>query len=74
MRLAKAQPYECYEEMEFDIPSAVMVIATTATIRMEEMRQAMHGMRQCLERLGSPDGAGPVAVRDFKVTPPRVRP
>ncbi|QEL25875.1 NADH-quinone oxidoreductase subunit D [Bosea sp. F3-2] len=70
--LRKAQPYECYEEMEFDIPvGSHGDCYDRYLIRMEEMRQAVRIIRQCIERLRSPDGAGPVAAQDFKVTPPR---
>jgi NADH-quinone oxidoreductase subunit D len=70
--LRKAQPYECYSELEFDIP-----IGKNGDnydrycIRMEEMRQSTHIMKQCLEKLRSPDGSGPVTVLDNKVVPPR---
>jgi NADH-quinone oxidoreductase subunit D len=69
--LRKAQPYECYPEMEFDIP-----IGKNGDnydrylIRMEEMRQSVRIMRQCITKLRAPDGQGPVAVQDNKVFPP----
>ena len=40
-------------------------------IRMEEMRQSVRIMIQCLERLAAPDGQGPVSASDGKVVPPR---
>jgi NADH-quinone oxidoreductase subunit D len=40
-------------------------------IRMIEMRQSIRIMKQCLELLRSPSGAGPVAIEDNKITPPR---
>jgi NADH-quinone oxidoreductase subunit D len=70
--LRKAQPYECYEELEFDIP-----IGRNGdnydrqVIRMEEMRQSVRIMRQCIERLRRPDGQGLVMIDDQKVAPPR---
>jgi NADH-quinone oxidoreductase subunit D len=70
--LRKAQPYECYEDLDFDIP-----IGRNGdnydrqVIRMEEMRQAVRIMRQCLEKLRLPEGQGPVATRDGKIVPPR---
>jgi NADH-quinone oxidoreductase subunit D len=70
--LRKAQPYECYSELEFDIP-----IGKNGDnydrycIRMEEMRQAIKIMKQCLEKLGAPEGQGPVAVEDQKIVPPK---
>src|SRR3977135_3045043 len=58
--LRKAQPYECYAELDFDIP-----IGKNGDnydrycIRMEEMRQAVKIMAQCCEKLLSAAGAGP---------------
>src|SRR5215204_92354 len=69
--LRKAQPYECYSEMDFDIP-----IGKNGDnydrylVRMEEMRQAVHIMKQCLDKLRLPDGQGPVAIKDNKIVPP----
>jgi NADH-quinone oxidoreductase subunit D len=40
-------------------------------IRMIEMRQSVRIMRQCLEKLRSADGAGPVAIEDNKIFPPK---
>jgi NADH-quinone oxidoreductase subunit D len=37
---------------------------------MEEMRQSVRIMKQCLETLRSAQGAGPVAIRDNKIVPP----
>ena len=37
---------------------------------MEEMRQSVHIMRQCIEKLRAPDGRGPVTTLDGKVAPP----
>jgi Ni,Fe-hydrogenase III large subunit len=39
-------------------------------IRMEEMRQSVRIMKQCLEKLRLPEGRGPIAVRDNKIVPP----
>src|SRR6516162_6808576 len=70
--LRKSQPYECYADLEFDIP-----IGKNGDnwdrylIRMEEMRQAVRIMKQCIERLNSPAGRGPVLLPNHKVTPPR---
>jgi NADH-quinone oxidoreductase subunit D len=69
--LRKAQPYECYEELDFDIPVGKNGDNyDRQVIRMEEMRQSVRIMRQCLDRLRSPEGQGPVAARDGKVVPP----
>src|SRR5919205_1671524 len=70
--LRKAQPYECYEELEFDIPVGKNGDNyDRQVIRMEEMRQSVRIMKQCLAKLRSPDGQGPVLQRDGKVAPPK---
>ena len=70
--LRKAQPYECYEELDFDIPVGRNGDCYDRyCVRMAEMRQSAGIMRQCLERLKSKDGAGPVMVGDHKVAPPK---
>jgi NADH-quinone oxidoreductase subunit D len=70
--LRKSQPYECYGEMEFDIPIGKNGDCYDRyCIRMEEMRQSVRIMKQCIEKLRAPDGQGPVLAEDHKVTPPR---
>src|SRR5215469_11035212 len=70
--LRKAQPYECYAEMDFDIPIGKNGDCYDRyLIRMEEMRQSVRIMRQCIAKLRGPDGQGPVAVQDHKIFPPR---
>ncbi|MFL9826891.1 NADH-quinone oxidoreductase subunit D [Rhodoplanes sp. SY1] len=70
--LRRAQPYECYDEMEFDIPVGKHGDCYDRyLVRMEEMRQSIRIMRQCLAKLKQPDGQGPVLATDNKVTPPR---
>jgi NADH-quinone oxidoreductase subunit D len=70
--LRKAQPYECYSELDFDIPIGKNGNCFDRyLIRMEEMRQSTKIMKQCCERLRSPAGQGPVTVDDNKVVPPR---
>jgi len=65
--LRKAQPYDVYESMEFDIP-----IGKTGDcwdrylVRMEEMRQSLRIINQALDRMPG----GPVKVNDRKVAPP----
>ena len=69
--LRKSQPYECYEEMDFDIP-----VGTNGdnydrqVIRMEEMRESTKIMKQCVAKLLAPGGQGPVHAREGKLTPP----
>lgn len=65
--LRKSQPYEVYEEMDFDIPvGKTGDCYARYLIRMEEMRQSLRIMRQCLENM--PDGD--FKVNDYKVSPP----
>jgi NADH-quinone oxidoreductase subunit D len=70
--LRKAQPYECYAELDFDIPVGKNGDCYDRyLIRMEEMRQSVRIMKQCIERLNSRDGQGAVAADDNKVVPPK---
>ncbi|MFZ1814494.1 MAG: NADH-quinone oxidoreductase subunit D [Rhizobiaceae bacterium] len=70
--LRKAQPYECYDEMEFDIPIGKNGDCYDRyLIRMEEMRQSVRIMRQCISELNKPEGKGPVSADDNKVVPPK---
>jgi NADH-quinone oxidoreductase subunit D len=70
--LRKAQPYECYAEMDFDIPVGKNGDCYDRyCIRMEEMRQSVRIMKQCIQKLRASDGQGPVAVQDNKIFPPR---
>jgi NADH-quinone oxidoreductase subunit D len=70
--LRKAQPYECYSELEFDIPIGKNGDCFDRyLIRMEEMRQSTKLMKQCCEKLRSPAGQGPVTVDDHKIVPPK---
>src|ERR1700758_2461156 len=70
--LRKSQPYECYAEMDFDIPIGKNGDCYDRyLIRMEEMRQSVRIMKQCIAKLRAADGQGPVHVADHKVVPPR---
>jgi NADH-quinone oxidoreductase subunit D len=69
--LRKTQPYECYEELDFDIPVGRNGDNyDRQLIRMEEMRQSVRIMLQCIRKLREPDGQGPVSADDGKVVPP----
>ncbi len=69
--LRKAQPYECYDEMDFDIPIGKNGDCYDRyCLRMQEMRESIKIMKQCCERLMSADGAGPHVADDKKVVPP----
>jgi NADH-quinone oxidoreductase subunit D len=70
--LRKSQPYECYEEMDFDIPVGKNGDNYDRyLIRMEEMRQSVKIMRQCVEKLNAPEGKGPISNLDGKIVPPK---
>ena len=70
--LRKSQPYECYDEMDFDL-----AIGKNGDnydrycIRMFEMRESARIIAQCCEKLMSADGAGPVSNDNKKVVPPK---
>jgi NADH-quinone oxidoreductase subunit D len=70
--LRKAQPYECYSELDFDIP-----IGKNGDnydrylIRVQEMRESVKIMKQCVALLNSPAGQGPVSSADGKIVPPK---
>jgi len=69
--LRKAQPYECYAEMDFDIPIGRNGDCYDRyLVRMEEMRQSTRIMKQCIDKLNAADGKGPVSSADGKVVPP----
>ena len=68
--LRRSQPYECYSELEFDIPVGKNGDCYDRyCIRMEEMRQSIRIMKQCVERLRSTPGD--VVIDDNKIVPPR---
>jgi NADH-quinone oxidoreductase subunit D len=70
--LRKSQPYECYSEMEFDIPIGKNGDCYDRyLIRMEEMRQSVRIMRQCCELLLGKERVGPVSATDGKIVPPK---
>jgi len=70
--LRRAQPYECYSELDFDIPIGKNGDCYDRyLIRMEEMRQSTRIMQQCVDLLRSPEGRGPVSNTDNKVVPPK---
>jgi len=70
--LRKAQPYECYAEMDFDIPVGKNGDCYDRyCIRMFEMRESVRIMKQCIAKLREPAAQGRVTVDDNKIVPPR---
>ncbi len=70
--LRKSQPYECYSELDFDIPIGKNGDCYDRyLIRMLEMRESVKIMKQCCEQLKSASGAGPVTAANTRVVPPR---
>jgi NADH-quinone oxidoreductase subunit D len=70
--LRRSQPYECYNDFEFDIPVGKNGDCYDRyLVRMEEMRQSVRIMKQCIDKLTSGEGQGPVLAPNNKVTPPR---
>jgi NADH-quinone oxidoreductase subunit D len=68
--LRKAQPYEVYDRMEFDVPVGVNGDSYDRyLVRIEEMRQSNRIVMQCIEWLRQ--NPGPVMIDDRKVRPPR---
>ncbi len=67
--LRKKQPYAVYDRMDFDIPVGVNGDCYDRyLVRMEEMRQSVRIIRQCIRWLR--DNPGPVMLDDHKITPP----
>jgi len=66
--IRKAQPYEVYDRMDFDIP-----VGTNSDcydrfmVRVEEVRQSWRIARQCLQEMPE----GPIGTADRKVFPPK---
>ena len=70
--LRKSQPYECYDEMDFDIAIGKNGDCYDRyLIRMYEMRQSNRIMQQCVERLLGKEKIGPVSAETHKVVPPK---
>jgi NADH-quinone oxidoreductase subunit D len=63
----RARPYLVYDQLDFDVPlGSVGDCYDRYLVRMEEMRQSVRILRQCLEQL--PDG--PISIPDGKVVLP----
>ncbi|HEY3857613.1 MAG TPA: NADH dehydrogenase (quinone) subunit D [Verrucomicrobiae bacterium] len=72
--LRKAHPYLVYDQLEFDIPAgSVGDCYDRYLVRIEEMRQSVRILRQCLDKIpGGADNSAkePINVADGKVTLP----
>jgi NADH-quinone oxidoreductase subunit D len=67
--LRKKQPYEVYDELDFDIPVGLNGDCYDRyLVRVEELRQSARIIRQCVAWLK--ENPGPVMVDDHKITPP----
>jgi len=65
--LRRAQPYDAYAEMDFDVPVGKHGDCYDRyLVRVEELRQSLKIVKQCCEKM--PDG--PVVIQNHKVTPP----
>jgi NADH-quinone oxidoreductase subunit D len=66
--LRKSQPYEIYDQLDFDIPIGKNGDSYDRyLIRVEEMRQSIKLIKQCIEKM--PQGA--IATDDPKISPPK---
>ncbi len=66
--LRKSQPYEIYDSLDFDIPIGKNGDCYDRyLVRMEEMRQSLSIIKQCVANLPS----GPVMTDDPKIAPPK---
>jgi NADH-quinone oxidoreductase subunit D len=66
--LRKSQPYEIYADLDFDIPVGRHGDCYDRyLVRMQEMRQSLRLVRQCLQRLKP----GPIKIADNKIAPPK---
>lgn len=66
--IRKAEPYEIYDKIEFDVPVGKNGDSYDRyLVRMEEMRQSLRIIEQCIEDMPE----GPVKVQNFKISPPK---
>ena len=65
--LRKSQPYDCYEQMEFNIPVGTNGDCYDRYLcRVEEMKESVKIIDQCLKNMPK----GPVKTLDGKISPP----
>ena len=69
--LRRAQPYECYDEFDFQIPVGKNGDCYDRYLcRMQEMRESVKIILQAIEKLRAPEGQGDILARG-KLTPPK---
>ncbi|MBK9585101.1 MAG: NADH-quinone oxidoreductase subunit D [Alphaproteobacteria bacterium] len=65
--LRKSQPYDVYDEIDFDVPvGKTGDCYARYLVRMAEMYESIKIMKQCLEKMP----AGNIKMNDYKVSPP----
>jgi NADH-quinone oxidoreductase subunit D len=65
--LRKSQPYDSYDEFDFDIPvGKTGDCYARYLVRMAEMVESLKIMKQAIEKM--PDG--PIKMNDYKISPP----
>ncbi len=68
--IRKAQPYEVYDRLEFDIPVGKNGDTYDRyLVRVEEMRQSNRIIKQCVQWLK--ENPGEVMLQNHKITPPK---
>ncbi len=66
--LRKSQPYECYKDLDFNIPVGKNGDCYDRYLcRVEEMRESVKIIKQCIKKLPK----GPVKSVDNKISPPK---
>jgi len=66
--LRKSQPYDVYADMDFDVPVGLSGDCFSRyLVRVEEIRQSLRIMRQCLDQMPE----GPVHDTNAKINPPK---
>ncbi len=65
--LRKSQPYDCYDQFDFNIPVGKNGDCYDRYLcRIEEMKESVKIINQCLEKMPK----GPIKALDGKITPP----